>query len=214
MEECSSQRSVIIINKVVEKHAAYMHHVLAAHALTGCDSTSALSGIGKARVFQVLQNFKGSLEAVGNTDTEDDVIFKQCDAFIAQLYGINETTTTGLRGKLWGRKMASKSITSAPRLSKLPPTTTALCQHIMRAHLQTAYWKAAAQNLAPAMDPINCGLETVAATDTQLKPRMLPSGTHLAPQAVLNLISCACFSGCAGLCGCRKVGLTCTHVCK
>ena len=110
--------------------------------------------------------------------------------------------------------MVSKSIRSAPRLSKLPPTTAALYQHIMRAHLQTAYWKAAAQNLAPSMDPINFGWETAAATDTLLKPTMLPSGTLLALEAVLHLISCACFTGCAGLCRCRTVGLTFTHFCK
>jgi hypothetical protein len=191
-----------------------MRHVLAAHALTGCDSTSALAGIGKARLFKVLQSFKGSLEAVETVDTEDDVVFNQCDAFTAQLYGSNETTTTGLRGRLWGKKMVSKTITSAPRLSKLPPTTAALRQHFMRAHLQTAYWKAAAQNLAPSRDPINFGWETAAATDTLLKPTMLPSGTLLGVDAVLHLISGSCFTGCAGLCGCRKVGLTCTHFCK
>ena len=79
-----------------------------------------------------------------------------------------------------GRKDGEQEHSSAPRLSKLPLTTAALRQHIMRAHLQTAYWKAAAQNLTPSMDPINFGLESAAATDTLLKPTMLPSGTLLA----------------------------------
>ena len=119
---------------------------------------------------RALQSFKRSLEAVATVDTEDDIVFNQYDAFIVQLYGSHETTTSGLRGRLSGRKMVSKSIRSAPRSSKLPPITAGLCQHVMRAHLQTAYWKSAAQNLAPSMYPINFGWEIAAATDTLLKP--------------------------------------------
>ena len=117
----------------------------------------------------MLQSLKGTLEEELST-LKMTSFLNQCDAFIAQLYGSNETTTTEVRGRLWGGKMVSKSIGSAPRLSKLPPITAALCQHIMRAHLQTAYWKSAAQNLAPSMDPINFGWEIAAATDMLLKP--------------------------------------------
>ena len=35
--------------------------------------------------FKMLQSLNGSLDAVGTVDTEDDVVFDQCDAFIAQL---------------------------------------------------------------------------------------------------------------------------------
>ena len=70
MEECSGSRSVINMNDVVHKHQAIMDNLLSAYALTRCDTTSCLFGIGKGRMLNVLQKFKGTLQAVGDLEAD------------------------------------------------------------------------------------------------------------------------------------------------
>ena len=189
MQACSGQRNVICLNDVVERHRNIIGHILAAHALTGCDTTSALSGIGKSRMFNALSKFKGSLVAIGDEHAQQDDVFKQCDQFVASLYSKEASTTNGLRCRMWKKKMADKKITNVPQLSKLPPTEPALHQHYLRAHLQTAFWKAASGPDAPNMDPLAFGwdLSTLSKTIT---PRKVTPGMLLVPDMIQNLISC------------------------
>ena len=76
LQACIGQRSVICLNDVVQKHEKILEHIPAAHALTGCDTTSAISGIGKARMFNVLSKFKGSHSAVGDQHAETEQVFR------------------------------------------------------------------------------------------------------------------------------------------
>ena len=48
MEGMSSERAVIDIAATCRKHAAIVPHLLAAHALSGCDTVAKLSDEGKA----------------------------------------------------------------------------------------------------------------------------------------------------------------------
>ena len=214
MEECSGNRSVISINDVVRKHKGIMDNLLAAYALTGCDTTSGLYGIGKGRMLKVLENYKGTLQAVGDLEADDGIVVQQCNRFVAQLYHNGETDMNGIRGRMWKRKMGNKSITSAPKLCSLPPTAAALKQHYLRAHIQTAYWRAASQLNRPAVDPTQFGWMVASSQTGDLSPVQLPVNTLLAPNDVLNMVSCGCHVNCSGQCGCRKHGLRCTGFCK
>lgn len=65
------------------------------HALTGCDSTSALSGIGKKKAWKVLTKstvFQESLESVGQSFSVDDQMAKKAEAFICTLYTVPDRT--------------------------------------------------------------------------------------------------------------------------
>ena len=50
IESCSRNLTLIYINEVLKKHEQIMSNLLAAHALSGCDSVSSFIGIGKATV--------------------------------------------------------------------------------------------------------------------------------------------------------------------
>ena len=127
-----------MINKWCRSKAwKILEHIPAAHTLTGCDTTSARSGIGKARMFNLLSKFKGSLSGFGDQYAETDQVLRQCDAFVASIYSNEESTMNGLRCRMW-KKMAQEKIRNIPLLCKLRPTEPALHQHYLRAHLQTA----------------------------------------------------------------------------
>ncbi len=50
MEECSRNHAIISVNNVIKEHRSVISNILGAHALTGCDTVSSFSGIGKATV--------------------------------------------------------------------------------------------------------------------------------------------------------------------
>jgi hypothetical protein len=49
MEGCSGHHAIINVNEVVHQHAAEIPNLLGAHALSGCDTMSSFSSIGKAK---------------------------------------------------------------------------------------------------------------------------------------------------------------------
>ena len=97
-----------------------MGNILTAHALSGCDTTSALCGIGKLTALKVLRSGK-TVESLGNVQVHERDILLQCTAFIAACYGhIDETDMTAVRFKVWTKKIASHKLNSALKLEVLP----------------------------------------------------------------------------------------------
>ena len=86
MESCSGNHSVIDISKVMEKLTKVMPNILAAHALTGCDTVSSLAGIGKTAVLKKLETFKEILKLGEPSDSLDEVV-DSCLKYVATLYG-------------------------------------------------------------------------------------------------------------------------------
>ena len=66
MEPTSIDKHVIDINATVKKHAEIAPHILAAHAISECDTVSALYGIGKPTVINALH--KGNISLPSNGD--------------------------------------------------------------------------------------------------------------------------------------------------
>ena len=108
--------------------------------------------------------------------------------------------------------MAQKQISNIPKLCTLLSTEPALRQHYLRAHLQTAYWKAACGPDAPDMDPRAFGWQVSTISNTFI-PTKFPSKSLPVSDIIQNLISCSCASDCGGSCGCRKKTLQCTTFC-
>lgn len=100
------------------------------HALTGCDTTSQLSGLGKKTCWKTYVKFYELLNSFGNKFDKD--IFRNIHDFVLKLYTANEeiNSLNYLRGLL----AASKTI------DKLPPTEDSLYQHCLRAHYQCNIW--------------------------------------------------------------------------
>lgn len=136
MEGTSSQRQVIDIGMTVQKHCEIITYLLAAHALSGCDTVSHLYGIGKQTVVRVLQ--KGlKLSKVGQIGTDMHDIIDESTTFIASCYGSSITgSMSDIRYRMWLKNMGTGKKNKTMKLCALPPTTEAFAEHVKRAHFQ------------------------------------------------------------------------------
>ena len=86
------------------------------HALTGCDSTSALAGLGKKKALTSLLRNKEhqiTLSKLGENAELSNSVFKACEAFICSLYSHVKKTETNideLRYYLFVRKAKEMKI--------------------------------------------------------------------------------------------------------
>ena len=113
--------------------------ILATHALTGCDSTSSLFGIGKKAAYQALSKkvtTGNALAAAGlrNANVLESWMEAAIELVLA-MYGKKAKackTLDELRYLL--------ATTSNKLANQLPPTKDAFRQHALRTHLQTLIW--------------------------------------------------------------------------
>jgi hypothetical protein len=213
MQSFSSGRSIIDVNKTIQQHAAIIPNLLAAHAITGCDTVSSISGIGKSTVLKKLKNFKEELQ-LGDANSSCDAILKSTCKFVTTLYGRNpDDDWSTLRATIFARKMAGKQHV-VPKLCSLPPTLSAFKLHCQRAHFETAIWKSAGMPDPPSMDPLEYGSDvdgnilrpTMIYCGDILRATMIPSDTLIAPDELLTLVCCNCTTACkSALCSCSNV---------
>ena len=156
MEGTSQGRTIVDIGETAKKHAAIVSQLLAAHAITGCDTVAQLSGIGKITAVKTL--LAGHpLQLLGEDSSLKDIVV-ECTEFIAACYGSKKgDSMSQVRIDVWSRKMAKPKLTKAPELKSLPPTTEAFEQNVRRTHIQTAIWKSASESNPPQLDPTEYG---------------------------------------------------------
>ena len=108
MEGTGSQRQVIDIGMTVQKHCEIITYLLAAHALSRCDTVSYLYCIGKPTVVRVLQKgLKLSKFWQRGADMHD--IIDESTAFIASCYGSSITgSMSDIRYRMWLKKWELK----------------------------------------------------------------------------------------------------------
>ena len=99
-----------------------------------------------------------------------------------------------------------------PESHQLPPTQDVFHWHLQRAYYTALTWKSALQCDPIIPSPEGYGWTVSAQNHLQIYWTSLPP----APDAVLNMISCACAkSKCAAEgCSCLSVRLKCTDLCK
>ena len=99
-----------------------------------------------------------------------------------------------------------------PEPHQLPPTHDAFHWHLQRAHYTALTWKSVLQCDPIIPSPEGYGWTVSAQNHLQIYWTSLPP----APDAVLNMIPCACTkSKCAaGGCSCLSLRLKCTDLCK
>ena len=118
---------------------------------------------------------------------------------------VHADTASSLR---WQR---FKKLPKNQGVDKLPPTSGAMQQHILRTHLQARIW---CQDIAvhPVIpDPCQLGW-----FNEEGKLRPVLSHKQAAPEAVVELVKCSCvISACSSRnCTCRSHGLQCTELCS
>ena len=210
----SPTRSSADIKATYLKHTAIATQLLPCHALSGCDTVSALCGIGKGKALKAL--YAGhTLDKLGEDASDMTDVIAEATSFTASCYGSKETDMSEVRYDIWSSKMANAKLSSAPDLKCLPPTIDAYEVHVRRAHFQAAVWRNALQSDPPDLDPTQYGWYRDTTTK-MLLPVMLPEDVSPAPISVLKLIKCGCSSGrpCStARCSCASAKLSCTMFC-
>ena len=101
MEACSGKRALVDIGKTEAENQDIEPYLLAAHALSGCDTVAKPYCIGKKTAIKFLQ--KGyRLDKLGYTQANFEDVIKEATLFITGCYGIDDQVTmTGARYKVW-----------------------------------------------------------------------------------------------------------------
>ena len=110
------------------------------HALTGCTSTSAFSGIGKKKAWKVMlrnEQIQRDLSSLGGSPAIQDRVHKVAESFVCSIY---------TSGKIFSSADDARYFLFCQRSAKseeLPPTSDCLSHHIKRAIFQAFIWKRA-----------------------------------------------------------------------
>ena len=177
------------------------------HALTGCDTTSSLPGVGKKKAWVALcrsEQHQESLGMVGQTATLDEVSKMKGEEFICSLYPAAKKATRSadeLRYLMFCQKRYKSEL--------LPPTTDSVVQNVRRACYQAFSWRQALTAMLELPSPIGNGWEMV---EGLLTPCFMTKNP--APTSLLELTTCGCKkSACQSSCSCANIGLPCTEAC-
>ena len=82
----AAERTVIDIAATMKKHAAIIPQLLAAHALSGCDTVTRLSGLGKATAIKHVQ-LGHKLEKLDEPNAALPEVIAEASSFVAGVVG-------------------------------------------------------------------------------------------------------------------------------
>ena len=157
MEDPVSGRTVVDIKASTETHIGMNKQYVRVHVLSGCDTVSQLFGVGKGKVIKAL-NDGFRLNKLGDTDSNMDEVYRECERFMLACYGSSKSDTmSAARYDVWLSKLSKKNASAAPSLRSLPPTTEAFREHVKRAHLQASIFLASDQSEPPDLIPVEHG---------------------------------------------------------
>ena len=90
----------------------------------------------------------------------------------------------------------------------IPPTKGAFKQHVLRAAHQYLQYKTACKALIDVRNPQDYGW-------LEMQNEFVPQTTEnkIAPDSVVQMVSCNCQKGCVKGCNCQKHGEPCTDFC-
>lgn len=196
----------------VEIGNSLSQQLLVVHAISGCDTTSALFGFGKGRILKVLSSNKASqkLSTILATASTTEGVLEAGLQLLTMIYGGQPSDSlTRLRYLAYMNMAATSNLRIRPEC--LPPTENAAKYHILRVRLQVSQWMQL--NESTELDPEDWGWKLDGG-------RYVPLATDLAaaPDDVLKAVRCGCKSS-RSLCGtaaclCYQHGLKCVTACK
>ncbi|CAB3993471.1 Voltage-dependent calcium channel subunit alpha-2 delta-2 [Paramuricea clavata] len=115
-------------------------HLLLFHVLTGCDCTSALSGIGKKKALNVLLKnewIQQDLSNFGKNPVIEEFEQKVTESFICSIYTSAQEFLNSDDARYF--LFCQRNLKS----EELPPTSESLSHHIKRANFQACVWNRA-----------------------------------------------------------------------
>ena len=214
LEATGGDHTLIDIGNTSFKNMDIVPNLVAAHALSGCDTASPYVGIGKLTIVKKLRQGV-ILDAVGDVAADISTAIDQATLLISDCYGFKSTSMTDCRIQSWIQK-TSKARKSAPPLKELPPTDEAFQENVKRAVLQSMIWYSTMNSDPPDVDPTLFGW----AKDMSNKILVavtLPDNVSPAPEAILKLMKCGCSttSPCnTKRCSCSSANVACAIMCK
>lgn len=187
--------------------------LLTVHALSGCDTTSAVYGHSKRGMWRkfLKVDLRSQVETFENSAATHKDVAQVGLQLLSLLYGEKSRCDLNhLRFTLHMNYLASA--TQLPRPERLPPTESAAHMHSYRVHLQVMQWKLLTTNVNVRAD--DWGWQLV---DGQYMP--VATNMDVAPPDILNVVRCKCSAETANpcntqVCSCRKHGLQCVSACK
>ncbi|CAG2248999.1 unnamed protein product [Mytilus edulis] len=151
------------------------HQLPFVHAITGCDTTSRLHGIGKPAVLKKIKS--------------DRHLQTQGEVFLMESMGKDDVCKAGVE--------ALVNLYGGMPVQTLPPTSDAAKFHSMRVYLQCQYWRG---KTAEEMDPLKWGWTL---KNEKLFP--IEMTKQPAPEFLLKMTHCNCKTDCDNRrCSCRK----------
>ena len=174
-------------------------NMMAAYALTGCDTTSGLFRITKSRAVATLETSKYEISGLGDVDDPLNLHCREeCHRFLAGLYG-DYPNLTEARYKSYANRITKTE-------SQLPPSANAADYHIKRAAYQLILWKSALTAVVGNLPAV---------TDFGWNQAMRPVMCDPSPVHDKLLISCNCKTTRSekNNCKCYKNSLRCTDAC-
>ena len=204
---CSvNPKEVYNINDIRAKVGHVSNYLMPLHAITGCDTVSALYNQGKRKAFNLMHssNEHTSLKVFIDAESTHQQIHQAGEDFLLKLYGGSHCKSLDeLRYKAYNKTISKTSLSSNFQLAALPPTSSAAKLHCYRAYFTVQEW------LGKRLDPLAWGWKM----EGTLTP--VENERPVAPDRLLNLISCSCkANGCTATCGCKKLGVYCSTLCS
>ena len=204
----SNPITVFSIREIQHAIGGTKNYLMPLHAVTGCDTVSAIYRQGKSKAFKMVQkkNEHGSLVTFMKSGCTHDEVKQAGEDFILQLYGAsNYSSLNEYRHVSYKRAIARSSLSSEFNLASLPPTSAAAKQHSYRTYLAVQEW------MGNSLNPTEWGWRF---QDGTLVP--LEMDIPVAPENLLTMVSCGCKpEGCSNMiCSCKKLGLFCTAMCS
>ena len=177
------------------------------HVLSGCDSVSAINGIGKEKWLKTVtksDKYIFAIQALGEDIVVDKSTTNVIEKLFCHLYGMPEENEIN---DARYRKFCKNKI---PEPHQLPPTKDELLQHIKRANYQSLIWKRALHANPDITSPVGNGWSLSGDVLEVVWMESLP-----ALEPALELITCDCCRlKCNASCQRKILSLKCTDICK
>ena len=179
---------------------------MALHTLTGCDITGKFRG--KSKIPWLTAYLKATEDIINyfvkfpyfEDPLEDLQIFEK---FVCRVY-CPDTEICDLGAARWMMWTQSKNI------DRIPPTIGALTQGVKRAWYASKVMGQSDVLIQILSDPDIAGWRL---DNENFEP--ITSEESIAPDSVIELVSCGCKRGCkSSRCSCRKLELCCTDLCS
>ena len=201
----STERKIRVASAYKELGSSKSKALIAFHALTGCDTTGKFFGNGKGQWFKNFQKADKAvveqIATVGMQTPLEEMI--ELERFVAKVYcpkSKSISTLSEARWHLFCRRPDD--------CEKLPPSSAAFAQHVLRAHFQAAIWYGADTSHQLVMDPGEYGW---ALSNNGYSP--ISFKTNVAPNAVIEMTSCNCKQQCkTNRCSCKRQNMPCADM--